>query len=73
VAERDLVVSHGVGSGTFSGALMRTAVARAGVGQPVAFEEIRIDRHEYDRIVESWFIPDRLTLWQQMGLLPALS
>jgi hypothetical protein len=22
------------------------------------------------RIVESWFLPDRLTLWQQSGLAP---
>ena len=33
--------------------------------------EISIDRFENGRIVESWFIPDRMTLWQQMGLLPA--
>ena len=32
--------------------------------------EIRIDRFAGGRIVESWFIPDRLTLWQQWGLLP---
>jgi predicted ester cyclase len=32
--------------------------------------EIRIDRFENGRIVESWFIPDRYSLWQQLDLIP---
>jgi predicted ester cyclase len=35
----------------------------------VSFDEIRIDLFVDGRIVESWFIPDRFTLWQQMGVL----
>jgi predicted ester cyclase len=35
----------------------------------ITFEEIRIDRFANGRIVESWFLPDRFTLWQQLGLL----
>jgi hypothetical protein len=35
----------------------------------ISFDEIRIDRHARGRAVESWFIPDRLTLWQQLGAL----
>jgi predicted ester cyclase len=38
-----------------------------GNGNPVAFDEIRIDRFENGSIVESWFIPDRLTLFQALG------
>ena len=40
-------------------------------GNRVAFEEIRIDRYAGGRIVESWFIPDRLSLWRMLGLIPA--
>jgi predicted ester cyclase len=40
-------------------------------GRSIAFDEIRIDRCAGGRIVESWFIPDRLGLWQQLGLIPA--
>jgi hypothetical protein len=31
---------------------------------------MRIDRHEAGRIVEAWLLPDRMTLWRQLGLLP---
>ena len=41
-----------------------------GTGRSNSFDEIRIDRHADGRIVESWWIPDRFTLWQQLGLLP---
>jgi hypothetical protein len=37
----------------------------------IEFDEIRMDRFDGDRIVESWFIPDRLGLWQRFGLIPA--
>jgi predicted ester cyclase len=40
-------------------------------GGRIAFDEFRIDRHAGGRIVEAWFMPDRMTLWQQLGLLPA--
>ena len=40
-------------------------------GRSIAFDEIRIDRCAGGGIVESWFIPDRLGLWQQLGLIPA--
>jgi len=35
-----------------------------------SFDEIRIDRHSGGKIAESWFMPDRLTVWAQLGLLP---
>jgi predicted ester cyclase len=71
LAEEDLVSSRWTASGTFSGPLSLPAGTTPPTGQPVAFDEIRIDRVVDGRIVESWFIPDRLSLWQQMGILPA--
>ena len=71
VAEGDRVASHWTGSGTHSGPLMMPAGAVSPTGRRIAFDEIRIDRCAGGRIVESWFIPDRLGLWQQLGLLPA--
>jgi predicted ester cyclase len=42
-----------------------------GTGARISFDEIRIDRFSDRKIVESWFIRDQLTLWQQLGLIPA--
>lgn len=70
IAEGDRVVSRWTGSGTNTGELrLPTGVVRP-TGRAIRFGEIRIDRFEGDRIVESWFIPDRLALWQQLGLVP---
>jgi predicted ester cyclase len=68
---QDRVVSRWTGSGTHSGPLTLPAGTVAGTGRRISFEEIRIDRHAGGRITESWWIPDRFTLWQQLGLLPA--
>ena len=67
----DRVVSRWTGSGTHSGPLELPTGTVQGTGSSVSFEEIRIDRHDGGQIVESWWIPDRFTLWQQLGLLPA--
>jgi predicted ester cyclase len=67
----DRVVSRWTGSGTHAGPLNMPAVALEATGNSISFDEIRIDRYAMGRIVESWWIPDRLTLWQQLGLLPA--
>jgi predicted ester cyclase len=69
IAEGDRVASRWIGRGTFTGAFPGAEPT----GGAIHFEEIRIDRFADDRIVESWFIPDRLTLWQQIGLLPRQS
>ena len=66
----DRVVSRWTGSGTHSGPLRLPTGTVGGTGRSISFDEIRIDRHADDRIVESWWIPDRFTLWQQLGLLP---
>jgi predicted ester cyclase len=67
----DRVVSRWTGSGTNSGPLELPSGTVEGTGSGICFDEIRIDRHASGRIVESWCIPDRFTLWQQLGLLPA--
>ena len=56
--------------GTNTGPLLTPAGSVPPTGRPVIFTELRIDRFEQGRIVESWFLPDRLTLWQQLGLVP---
>jgi predicted ester cyclase len=71
LAEGDLVASRWTGSGTNTGPLLRPGAEIAPTGKAIVFTEIRIDRFDGDRIVESWFIPDRLTLWQQLGLIPS--
>jgi predicted ester cyclase len=70
LAEGDRVASRWTGSGTNTGPLKRPDADIPPTGASIAFSEMRIDRYEDDRIVESWFIPDRMTLWQQLGLLP---
>lgn len=69
-AEGDRVASRWTGRGTHTGPLTMPSGAVPPSGRAVSFDEIRIDRFEGGRIVESWFIPDRLTLWQQLGLFP---
>ena len=70
VAEGDRVASRWTGSGTHTGPLQFPTGTIAPTGNHISFDEIRIDRHVDRHIAESWFIPDRFTLWQQLGLLP---
>jgi predicted ester cyclase len=69
IAEGDRVASRWTGRGTFTGPLALPTGRVEPNGLAVSFDEIRIDRFVDGRIVESWFIPDRFTLWQQMGVL----
>jgi predicted ester cyclase len=69
VAEGDRVASRWRGAGTHTGELRLPTGSVPPTGASVVFGEIRIDRFEGGRIVESWFIPDRLALWQQLGLV----
>jgi predicted ester cyclase len=72
LADGDRVCSRWSASGTHTGELRMPGVALPPSGKPIAFGEIRIDRYRDGRIVESWFLPDRLTLWQTLGLsIPA--
>ena len=70
LAEGDLVASRRTGSGTHRGPLLLPSGAVAPTDRAISFDEIRIDRFADGRVVESWFIPDRMGLWQQLGLLP---
>jgi len=70
LADGDRVASRWTGSGTHAGPLALPGLSLPPTGRPIAFSEIRIDRFEGEHIAESWFIPDRLTLWQQLGVLP---
>jgi predicted ester cyclase len=71
IAEGDMVTSYWTGKGTHTGEMSLPSGGVAPTGKPISFDEIRIDRYSDGRIVESWFIPDRFTLWTQMGMLPA--
>jgi len=68
IAEGDRVMVrwtfHGTHQGQFHG-LPPT-------GRPVTYSGINIFRVAGGRIVEIWDIYDRLWLWQQLGVLPAL-
>ena len=60
--------------GTHTGPMILPTGRVPPTGRAVAFDEIRIDRvvdgRVVDgRVVESWFIPDRPGLWQQLDLL----
>jgi predicted ester cyclase len=68
--EDDKVVSRWTASGTHTGRLTLPSGTVTPTGSPISFEEIRIDRHSDAKIAESWFMPDRLTIWAQLGLLP---
>lgn len=70
-AAGDRVCSRWSGKGTHTGDLRMPGFALPPTGNAIAFEEIRIDRHAGGRIVESWFLPDRFTLWLQLGLIAA--
>lgn len=61
----DRVVCRWTGRVTHSGPLALPSGIVAGTGREVVFDEIRIDRFSSGRIVESWFILDRMALWQQ--------
>ena len=70
VGERDLVASHWKGEGTHDGTMSQPGgAALPPTGRRIAFEEMRIDRFRDGRIVESWFIPDRLGLMAALGVL----
>jgi len=71
LGEGGRVASRWTGRGTHTGPLNLPAGPVLATGNAISFDEIRIDRHAGGRIVESWWIPDRFSLWSQLGLLPA--
>jgi predicted ester cyclase len=72
VAEGDRVASRWRAFGTHTGNLvLSTGGSLPPTGRRFEFSEIRIDRIAGGRIVESWFIPDRAGLMQQLSAPPA--
>jgi predicted ester cyclase len=71
LADGDRVASRWRATGTQTGPLRLPSGDVPPSGAPIEFTEIRIDRFDGDRIVESWFIPDRFSMWLQLGLIPA--
>jgi predicted ester cyclase len=69
-AEGDRVCSRWTAYGTHSGPLNLPTGPLEPSGNAIEFDEMRIDRDVDGRIAESWFLPDRMTLWRQLGLLP---
>ena len=66
IAEDDKVVGRFSQSGTHQGEFMGAAPT----GRQVRFTEIAILRVAGGRVVESWFQPDMLGLYRQLGLVP---
>jgi predicted ester cyclase len=67
VAEGDRVVSRWHATGTQDGPMALSAGTQLPpTGRRFEFDEIRIDRFSSGRIVESWFIPDRLSVMLQL-------
>ncbi len=69
IAEGDQVATRWTSTGTHTGPMTVPGGISEPRGEPIEFDEIRIDRFVDGHIVKSWFIPDRLGLWQQLGLL----
>ena len=72
-AEGDRVVSRWTASGTNTGQFVTPSATLPATNAAISFDEMRSDRYANGQIVESWFIPDRFSLWQQLGLIPAFS
>ena len=66
IAEDDKVVGRFTQTGTHRGEFMGAAPT----GRQVGFTEIAIVRIAGGKVVESWFQPDMLSLYQQLGLVP---
>jgi predicted ester cyclase len=73
IAEADQVATRWTSTGTHTGPMAAPGGVSEPRDEPIEFDEIRVDRFADGRIVEAWFIPDRLRLWQQLGLLEASS
>jgi predicted ester cyclase len=70
LAQGDRVASFWTSFGTHTGPLNFPTGVIEPSGNAIEFVEMRIDRYVEGRIVEAWFVPDRMTLWRQLGLLP---
>lgn len=67
ICEGDTIVHYVSARGTQKGEFMGISAT----GKQASWEEIHIARFENDKIVEHWGVLDRLTLLQQIGVIPA--
>ncbi|MCP4291701.1 MAG: ester cyclase [bacterium] len=65
VAEGDLVVSHFISSGTFTGEMNGLQPS----GKTITRPEIAVHRVADGKIVEQWTVSDQMTLMKQLGLM----
>ena len=65
VAEGNLVVSHFISSGTFTGEMNGLQPS----GKKISRPEIAVHRIANGKIVEQWTVSDQLTLMKQLGLM----
>jgi steroid delta-isomerase-like uncharacterized protein len=66
IASGDKIVWRYTARGTHKGPFMGVPPT----GKEIAFKGIVIERFEDDLIVEEWSVSDRLSLFQQLGLIP---
>ena len=65
IAEDDIVVIHASAQGTHQGDLMGVAPT----GKRIGIRSVTIHRMVYGKVVERWYVLDRLKLMEQVGLL----
>lgn len=66
LADGDLVVHHLIAHGTHSGPF----AGAAPTGRPATWREVHVMRFADGRMTEQWGVVDRLSVLQQLGLLP---
>ena len=71
IAEEDKVVAHWLTRGTQKGELRLTDLQRSlrATNRPVAFSEAVVFRIVDRKIKDGWYVSDRLTMMQQLGLV----
>lgn len=71
VAERDMVAAYWVNRGTQTGELSLPDIPRSAPpsGNGVQFTESALFRIADSRIAEVWYVSDRLSMMQQLGLI----
>jgi len=66
IADEDKAAMRLTLHGTYHGEILGVAYQ----GRRVTLPEIQLYRFGHGRIVERWYIADRLGMWQQLGALP---
>jgi steroid delta-isomerase-like uncharacterized protein len=66
IAEGDLVVQHGISTGTMKGEFAGMPPS----GKTAKWEAIHISRIKDGKVVEHWAVQDQLGMLQQLGFMP---